>query len=122
MSGIQNSAHLRLVERECDCGERRVRHSISEDQESEKLGPGFYLVLWSARPKMGDGGRKGRFFGPFASLAQAEKLRVSAEALGLVEPGPIPAELPSGAIPEGAAARRRARYDGSSIILAGQAL
>lgn len=59
-----------------------VRHALEIEAVSDHpLAAGYYFVLWqAARPQA----RSKRYFGPFASRAEARLLQRSALALGLI--------------------------------------
>jgi len=70
--GNANIVHLSAALREHDAVKTAWRH----------LAPGFYLVLWPARP-VGNAARQPRVFGPYPTLHGAEQMRASAHFLGL---------------------------------------
>lgn len=76
---------IHVVELESPAGDRRRGLEI-EAVDGRPLAAGYYFVLWSSRVRRPDECPK-RYFGPFASRAQARLLQTSAVALGLAGNG-----------------------------------
>lgn len=57
--------------------------------------PGYYFVILPRRLSVSRRQRSPRYFGPFATSAEARLLQTSARAWGIVEPTPAPAVSPS---------------------------
>ena len=72
---------IHVVELESASGATRFGLEI-EAVDGRPLAAGYYFVLWSTKTRAPGEWRK-RYFGPFATRAQARLLQTSAVALGL---------------------------------------
>ena len=72
---------IHVVELESPVGP--VRHGLEiEAVDGRPLAAGYYFILWSSKARSPGEWRK-RYFGPFATRAQARLLQTSAVAMGL---------------------------------------